>query len=224
MSLFKTQTLPCPDCGTAVDFEVVHSVNADRRPDLRDAIVDGTFQQQPCGSCGRLFRVEPELTYLDQAQGLWAAVRPAAERGAWESAEREVSALYARSFGADAGAGAQAVGEKPRPRLVYGWGALREKLVAAGAGLDDVELELFKLAVMRGKAGVMAGGLAELRLTEIDGDNLVLAWFKAGDESFIEGLSVPRALYDEIAADHADWQPLRDEVSAGPLVDLQRLI
>ena len=35
MSLFLTQELPCPSCRTPVSFELVHSVNADRRPDLR---------------------------------------------------------------------------------------------------------------------------------------------------------------------------------------------
>ena len=52
MSLFETTKLPCPLCGTEVSFNAVHSVNADRRPDLRDAIIAGTFQQEACSSCG----------------------------------------------------------------------------------------------------------------------------------------------------------------------------
>jgi CpXC protein len=48
MSKFETQTLTCPSCGEAVDFEAVASVNADRRPDLREAILDFSFQRQVC--------------------------------------------------------------------------------------------------------------------------------------------------------------------------------
>ena len=59
MSVFHTQTVHCPACATPVEFKLVFSVNADRRPDLRDAIVAGTFQRQPCPSCGTEFRVDP---------------------------------------------------------------------------------------------------------------------------------------------------------------------
>jgi endogenous inhibitor of DNA gyrase (YacG/DUF329 family) len=52
---FRTETVNCPACATPVEFELVFSVNADRRPDLRDAIVAGTFQRQPCPSCGTDF-------------------------------------------------------------------------------------------------------------------------------------------------------------------------
>ena len=41
MSLFESAKSPCPKCGTPHAFEVVASVNADRRPDLRAAILDG---------------------------------------------------------------------------------------------------------------------------------------------------------------------------------------
>lgn len=33
----------CPACGAELEAETVASVNADRRPDLRDAILDGIF-------------------------------------------------------------------------------------------------------------------------------------------------------------------------------------
>ena len=65
MSVFHTETVNCPACATPVEFKLVFSVNADRRPDLREAIVAGTFQRQPCPSCGAEFRVDPEFTYME---------------------------------------------------------------------------------------------------------------------------------------------------------------
>ena len=56
MSVFHTETINCPACATPVEFKLVFSVNADRRPDLRDAIIAGTFQRQPCPSCGTAIR------------------------------------------------------------------------------------------------------------------------------------------------------------------------
>ena len=69
MSIFRTMTVNCPHCGTAGGFNAVMSVNADRRPDLRTAILDGSFQRQPCPQCGKDFRLDPEMTYVALGQG-----------------------------------------------------------------------------------------------------------------------------------------------------------
>ena len=65
MSIFKAMQLTCPVCRKAFDYEAVHSVNADRRPDLRAAILDGSFQQVDCPSCRARFRLDPSFNYLD---------------------------------------------------------------------------------------------------------------------------------------------------------------
>ena len=67
----------CPACSQFVEFEAVYSVNADRRPDLRDEILAGTFQKEACPKCGESFRLTPELTYLDEERGQWIAAFPA---------------------------------------------------------------------------------------------------------------------------------------------------
>ncbi len=51
-----------------------------------------------------------------------------------------------------------------------------------------------------------------------------MAWIRAVNEEVVEGLRVPRSLYEEIAADPAGWQALREKLSAGPLVDMNRLL
>ena len=70
MSIFDSVPLTCPVCKTAFDYEAVHSVNADRRADLRRAIVDGSFQQVDCPSCHTKFRLDPSFNYLDVGKGL----------------------------------------------------------------------------------------------------------------------------------------------------------
>src|SRR4051794_2865036 len=71
MSVFRTANIPCPGCGGETAFNLVHSVNADRRADLRDEILGETFQQQACPGCGRAFRVEPEFNYLNLGRNQW---------------------------------------------------------------------------------------------------------------------------------------------------------
>ena len=71
MSLFRTIEATCPSCQVPGHFDLVHSVNADRRPALREEILKRTFQQSTCPACGEIFRIAPELTYVHQAGGLW---------------------------------------------------------------------------------------------------------------------------------------------------------
>lgn len=223
MSIFRTHTLPCPSCGTPVDYQLVHSVNADRRPDLRDAILDGSFQLQECPSCGTPFRCEPEFTYLDQKRGQYIGVWPASRRHEWQACAARTRQVFDDSLGINAPREARVLGEKLSVRTVFGWPALVEKLIARDAGIDDRTLEAAKLAVMRTQGETPLPGQLELRLIAAEGGDPVLAWLGGGSEgAALPALKVPRKLIDEIEADPARWQALRDSVAEGDVVDFQR--
>src|SRR5690242_13955186 len=135
----------CPHCGQALEFQASASVNADRRPDLRAAILDGIFQRETCPHCGESFRVEPELNYLDVARGQWIAAFPVDWVDRWPELEATSVGAFAQAFGAQASDAAREIGDTLKPRMVFGWLALAEKLRAAEAGLDDATLELTKM-------------------------------------------------------------------------------
>ncbi len=226
MSLFESVTLACPSCGEPVEFEAVGSVNAARRPDLREAIVSGAFQREDCPNCDTSFRLDPEMVYLDVGKGQWIAVYPLEALGDWAGREAQAQENFAFAYGEEAPGPAKDIGEDLSPRVAFGWSALREKLVCAEQGIDDEDLELTKIAIMRGLENPPLGDGTELRLIEVDAeqDVLVMAWILAQSEEVVEMMRVPRSLYDEIADDQEDWEPLRQSLSAGFFVDMQRLI
>jgi len=224
MSLFQPETVACPACGAPVEFAVVYSINADRRPDLRDGILDGTFQEEICDKCDKAFRLEPELTYLDVARKQWLLVQPAGKLADWPELEERAKSSFDKSYGPHQAPAVQALGRTMQARVTFGWAAFREKLLAVERGLDDVVLELVKLAIIRGLDDSPLADDTELRLVDLEGDDLVLAWIKSADESAVEVLTAPRALYDEIAADTGSWKALRDQLLQGAFVDLQRLL
>jgi hypothetical protein len=223
MSLFKTITLPCPACGEEVEFDAVSSVNADRRPDLRSAILNGTFQSKPCGKCQVSFRLDPEMTYLHLGGHQWIIVYPFGYIGDWETLEARARSSFDRSYGSGAPRTARDLGADLQPRLVFGWAALQEKILIADRGLNDIEVELTKMAVLRSSEQAPIGANTELRLVDVKGDTLVMAWIVAETGAMIERMEIPRRLYDDIAGE-PDWNALREDLTNRLFVDMQRMM
>jgi hypothetical protein len=222
MSIFRSVELTCPACETPIEFELVYSVSADRRPELRTAILDGTFQRQACPACATTFRVDPEFIYMDIKRGQYIGVWPVSKRGQWQACAEKTREVFDGTLGAGATQEAQALGRKLTPRVVFGWPALNEKLLAGEAGIDDRTLEVAKIAVLRTREDVPLPGAQEFRLVgDLDGDP-VLAWVHAGSEQRSDAVRVPRALIGDIESDRDKWRAAYDGVTEGLVVDFQR--
>jgi hypothetical protein len=224
MSIFHPANITCPKCGTSATVNRSGSVNADRRPDLREAILKGSFQATHCSKCGTLMRLPPHLVYLDIGRGSWIAVEPTTMLEQWPDVEQDVFEVYAHAFGDEASVAAREIGEDLLPRLVFGWAALREKLICQDLGLDDTTLELLKMAIMRDVDSPPVADETELRLVGGDTENLEFQWIAALSENPIAALSVPRDVYDGIVADPVPWDVARGTFESVFLVDLRRLI
>ncbi|HLY56033.1 MAG TPA: CpXC domain-containing protein [Stellaceae bacterium] len=224
MSLFSTIETECPACGVTSRYELAFSVNADRRPELRAQMLHRTFQRLTCPACGQLFRIEPQFTYIHAAGHQFLTVWPADDLPRWPEQEARAVKTFNRFWGAEADPVAAQIGSELVHRVAFGWEAAHEKIVVVEAGIDDVSLELAKLALLRTQDDIPIGESA-LRLVGIDADNnLVLGLFKGADEHVLEQYLVPRALLSEIEADAEAWAPLREQLSEGPFVDIQRLL
>lgn len=223
MSLFRKIEVLCPACRKPVEFEAVTSVNADRRPDLREAILNGSFQRETCGSCSVPFRLDPAFTYVDTKRGQWVQAQAHGDIGGWEKIETAARDSFARSYGPAAPGLARKIGAGLKPRVVFGWPALREKIVAREAGIDDLTLELAKLTTFRG-AGLQLDRNADLRLAEVKGKNLELAWLDAESGKLRLAFSLPLSTLDAIQADAKAWADIRAEFKDALFVDMQRLM
>ena len=119
MSLFDRMLARCPICDTAQEIDLVGSVNAGRRPDLREQILARRFQEQSCVNCGALFRLPPGFTYVDYDRGQWILAHPADQVAGWQRLEAEARAAFDSLYGP--GSGAEEVGRTLRPRITFGW-------------------------------------------------------------------------------------------------------
>lgn len=224
MSLLQTEAVRCPHCGEVSDVDVVYSVYADRRPDLRQAVLDDSLQRETCPHCGAGFRIEPVLTFLDMSRKLWLLLQPAENLTLWPELEQSARTTFDMAYGQRAMPAAQALGAGLQTRVTFGWPALREKVLCTEHGVDDVSLELTKLALIRSQPELRLSDDVELRLTEVGREQLVFSWIHATSEQVEDELLVPRQVYDGIAANRGPWEALRLELTAGPFVDVHRLL
>lgn len=223
MSLFKAMAITCANCDTSNDIQAVESVNADRRPDLRDAILDGSFQVFPCESCGEDIRLEPQFNYLNVEKSIWLAAYPGDRMPDYLAVEDMVSDVFDTSYGARAQAAARAIGDDLDVRLTFGWPAVREKLLLRDADISDVEIECLKIDLLRRLPEAPLSPGIELRVTEIEDDQLKFVWIDAVSEGILQEFAASRQLLAEISGNPEGWAPIRQVLQNGPFVDMQKL-
>ncbi len=224
MSIFLTVTASCAKCGAETEVDLAASLNADRRPDLREEILKGTFQATKCRECAELLRLPAHLTYIDIGRQQWILVQSTDELEQWRTHEADARAIFEQNFGAGVPKFLREMGEGIRPRLVFGWPALREKLVAADLALDDATLEMLKISIMREVRAAPIADETEFRLVGGEADRLNFCWLNSKTEQFLSELEVPRGAYDDIVKESEGWASLRADFEGKLFVDVKRLL
>jgi hypothetical protein len=224
MSLFVKAIAACAHCGASRELKLSASINAQRRSDLRQEILDGTFQFFTCENCSAPLRLPIHLSYLDIGRNQWFLAEGINEISRWRDVENAARALFDKTYGSRAPASARELGAGLRPRLVFGWPALREALIGDDLALDPVVLELLKLAIIRNLRGSPMAETTELRLTGGDDTTLQFTWVESASEENLASLPVERALYDSIVMDPVPWESLASEMEGKFFVDLRRLM
>jgi CpXC protein len=214
----------CPTCGAEAQVQFPGSINADRRPDLRAAILDSTLSTQPCRSCGESLTFEPQLTYLDVGRRQWIFAEASDARDEWAAIEEQAAEIFDAAFGDEAPAAAREIGATLASRLVFGWPALAEKLLCNEFGLDDVALEALKLAAIAEGTIPTVYAALDLRLTGREADRLVLQWVYPSDGTPIERLQIPEAAYTLVKGGGEAWAPVAARFQSGMFVDLRRML
>jgi hypothetical protein len=168
-------------------------------------------------------RLPAHMSYTDQTRGEWILVEAPEEADTADLTEEDARKVFDDLYGASAPDIAQEIGRDLKPRVVFGWPALREKLFCSEYALDDVVLELLKIATLRNIQNSPLSDATELRLVGAGDGMLKFAWLESMSEQQISLLNVPHDIYDDIAADAA-WTTLRGQFDGHYFVDFKRLL
>ncbi len=191
MSIYEVRTMGCGACGSVRTIKVVESANPNRHPPFLDQLLDRSLHRFPCDACGHIDVLEDPMLWTDAGVGLVAGMLPPSQRPGWAELEVAVTAGLAEPVRDEGPAFVRHWGAGVDIRLVFGLEELREKVVAAHAGIDDRAVELCKLPhVDREQA---AGPVLE-RIDDAGG--LVLHDLLTGSET-----TVSRATYDDAVRD-----------------------
>jgi hypothetical protein len=169
-------------CGAPVRVFIATSVNAERHPHMRDAILRRMFHVFECGACRQVIAVDKEFLYIDLTRREFYGVFPLAAAADPDPCARQIAAAFETALGDRAGEAARPLAEDMRVRVCFGLEELREKIVARAAGLSDLALELLKADVLAGNPDLVQLGIQTLRLEAVGEDrNLGLLLEQAGD-------------------------------------------
>jgi hypothetical protein len=189
-------------------------LHVSRLPQVRAAILDGTFHVFGCPGCGARARLEKLLAYTDFPRRHWMTVLPPDELLRWRAWQQFARRSFVAVTEERAAPVIRAMAPSFRPhlRIVFGLGALREKLLVFDAGLDDRVLELVKLELFV-RAGLMLHPAAQLSFERSDGDSLLLA-YRQEPQATPRIVSAPRRRYQQLAA-----EPLASRATLPDLFD-----
>lgn len=240
MARFEERALTCPHCNHVAMRTVAVSVDADHGKAQVQEILDGTFQRFACESCGKRYRADGPLAYLDFDDKRWVGVFPEPEERRWWKLEREPAAAFERNMLEYAPPIVREWAPGFEIRAVFGLEALREKLVAWAAKIDDRVLEAYKLALLRSMGPYELGPAARprLRAVRMDAARGELLDFEVprrveraagadgepgGSEWRLAKIAIERRELDRVASNREEWAPVIEALAAGPYVDLGRL-
>jgi hypothetical protein len=172
VSTFRPYEATCPECEHRWTVEIARGLHITRLPHIREQLLTGRFQVCKCPRCGASTMFESTVVYTDFERHEYVACETAAS-ASWQAAIARHQTVFRDCFEHGPPI-AQEMGKAFKRRLVYGFRALREKIVLWDARLDDRIVEAVKgdLLAQEGEAPPQV----VLRISRVlDGGNLLFS-------------------------------------------------
>lgn len=220
MSTLSPGVVVCHRCQARFDAQLWTGLHATRAPEVREAVLDGTFHRFECRGCGELVFVEPTMLYTDFDRRQWVAVLPEAGIRHRTALARLVEDGFHHNMEVACPPMVKAWAPSFVRRLVFGLPALRDKLLAWDAGLDDRVLELYKLQVLRDQGVIRPD--TRLWLDAVEPERLVFNRVEAQPAvsmELVRRYGVERAGYDRIYAERQPYAVTTPALFSGIVVD-----
>lgn len=132
MSEKVTKSIVCPKCNETTQTEIYTSINAFNDPDLREAALDESLFKWRCSCCNHQARLTYPVLYNDMKNRFMVYLIPRIDR--FQLADKELEEEFSNL-------------KNINKRLVADYNAFKEKVFIFESGLNDMAVELTKLAI-----------------------------------------------------------------------------
>lgn len=126
------KAIVCPGCGELSKAEIHTSINPARDKTIRKRVLDGELFDFRCPSCGYTAKLNYPLLYNDMKNRFMVYLIPKIDR--FQLCDNELENKYSNL-------------RNINKRIVPTFNAFKEKLFIFESGLDDMAVELTKLAI-----------------------------------------------------------------------------
>lgn len=159
----------CPMCGEMGKAEIYTSVNATVHKALRDKVLDGELFAWRCPSCGYSARLTYPILYNDMKNRFMVYLIPKIDR--FQLCDKELEEKYANL-------------RNISKRVVPDFNSFKEKIFIFESGLDDMAVELTKVAISQTVSKKLGGvEVAEGYLSMYDRESNTMGFtYFTGDE------------------------------------------
>jgi hypothetical protein len=228
VSITAAAEVRCEGCRAPHEVILADSVNAERHPHLRTAILERRLHTFRCDSCGAVTLIDKELLYIDLLRREFYGVSPIVELAESRAASERVAEAFELALGARAPAAARDMASGMVVRACFGLEELREKIVCRENGIFDLALEVLKAQLLANDDGARELGVWTLRLDEVGRDGRLRLVAELGgadprvDPSLV--IEVAGARYRDVA--NRPWRELlalAPSIASGPHVSVLRL-
>ncbi len=122
----------CPECGELGKAEIYTSVNATVHKELRDKVLEGELFTWVCPLCGHRARLTYPILYNDMKNRFMVYMIPKIDR--FQLCDKELEEKYSNI-------------RNINKRIVPDFNSFKEKIFIFESGLDDMAVELTKVAI-----------------------------------------------------------------------------
>lgn len=188
MTISRSISLTCPQCGTESTFTAHESVNVTENPELKAPLLEGRLWTHTCASCGTVARIAHPLLYQDMnlAQG-----QPGASLMVMLTFEDDFDATELDAGMSDLQFLSRLSAQTTR--VVRSHNELMEKIHVIEEGLDDRCIEVLKAMIRQQEGALKESELLYNGRTD-QGDINIVALSPQGPA----GITVPYEEYERL--------------------------
>ena len=132
----------CPMCGELGKAEIYTNVNVTKHPDFRERVLEGGLFAWSCPSCGYQARLTYPILYNDMKNRFMVYLIPKIDR--FQLCDKELEETYSNI-------------RNISKRVVPDFNAFKEKIFIFDSRLDDMAVELTKVAISQTVARQLGG-------------------------------------------------------------------